>query len=287
MFATHVHHLFDRIAKRTLGAGFTEESNLAWLDNLGAGLPVMRKAPVYVLRDPANLVIKDWLADEAITGMPLRQVHLPAPMVLLETRIATREANGERGPDDLWIIQATQEAGGIQTLLFTTDVTRPKDFVLYPYVGRMFPNIPKFMLGTFFNADQQSPNHVKVEAENMRKDCTSAAVTVCTVMMLMMAPATQVQSESVAVPKEANRGRSLLKKSRIPNHTILTLPKIVHVAPSGPHGTHASPRTHWRRPHVRRYPSGKVVRIDKILVNAEPGLPPPPLPVTEIVLKSR
>lgn len=282
-FKTHVHHLFDKIAKRKLGAGFTRESHLSWLDHVGASLPDMQKAPVYVMRDPANLVIKDWLADEALSKMPLQHVQLPAPIILMETRIATTEPNGGRGPDDLWIIMATQEARSIQTLLFTTDEHHPHDWVLYPYVGRMYPEIPQFMLGTFFEADQKTPINDVVEAKNMQKDCTSAAVTVCTVVMLMSAPATQVQSETVTVPKDVNRGRSLIRKSRIPNHTVLTLPRVIPDA-TPPQGTHASPRPHWRRSHERRYPSGKVVRIDRILVNAKPGEPPPPPPVTEVVM---
>lgn len=67
----------------------------------------------------------------------------------------------------------------------------------------------------------------------------------------------------IAVNKKRMRNN---KKPLIEFKLITIDGKKKDTLPSIPHGTHASPRQHWRRGHYRHYASGKVVFVDPMLV---------------------
>lgn len=281
-FETHVHQLFDAIRNCTIGAGFNQETHASWVRTLNVDLPNMRNAPIFVLRDYAQDILSKEMMNAVFDPTPNERVRLPTPTVIMEFRV--KAADG----DERWIVYSRQNEDHIAAILCCKMVDSSRTWTVHPYVTKLYPTGKKRVeVGTIFDGDQMIGDSEGYDVKALRVDCITAISVVCAVILLMTMPATVVHAETVTVPKEVNRGRSLLKRSRIPNHTILTLPRVVCASldDDGPHGTHASPKTHWRRPHERRYPSGKVVRIDRILVNAKPGESLPPPPVTEIVLR--
>lgn len=76
-------------------------------------------------------------------------------------------------------------------------------------------------------------------------------------------------------PVKLNKHRARKGKSPIPERHFITIrPGAVHRAKGDGHGTHASPRTHWRRGHVRRLATGKITAVAPCIVNgADAALP--------------
>ena len=88
------------------------------------------------------------------------------------------------------------------------------------------------------------------------------------IALTCMMQADGVTTNCVAEPTALNRARA--RKGKRPIHEIRT----VHIkvgektfSPSGrSHGSHASPRLHWRRGHIRRLQSGQVTTVRPCLV---------------------
>lgn len=77
---------------------------------------------------------------------------------------------------------------------------------------------------------------------------------------------------SVPTPDDVAINKKRLHKNKKPliEFKLITIDgKKKDTLPSIPHGTHASPRQHWRRGHYRHYASGKTVFIDPMLVGDE------------------
>jgi hypothetical protein len=277
-FETHVHHLLDAIRREKISGGYTVTSNYLWNLKLRQDLNRLKQVPVLVLRDPLNAygTNEEWV--NASRALNMKQaLTLPYVDVFVE---AVRQY--QDGETQTWIILAERkENGGFAIMLF---VTTEHGWMVYPATAWTVPGQSGIEIG-LVHEDDATPGVISEdEHDTIRGHCLNAVVVVGVLSMLMAAPAIEVQSETITVPREVNRGRSLLNKSRVPDHTILTLPKVVHVSPDGQslHGTHASPKTHWRRSHERHYASGKVVRVPETVVNHRPGAPLPPPPVTEV-----
>lgn len=76
---------------------------------------------------------------------------------------------------------------------------------------------------------------------------------------------------SKPTPREIQVNRKKLTKKRVPLvefRLVKIEPRKIQL-PSMPHGTHASPRQHWRRGHWRTYASGKRVFVNPMLVGDE------------------
>jgi hypothetical protein len=76
---------------------------------------------------------------------------------------------------------------------------------------------------------------------------------------------------SKPTPREIQVNRKKLTKKRVPLvefRLVKIEPRKIQL-PSMPHGTHASPRQHWRRGHWRTYASGKKVFVNPMLVGDE------------------
>lgn len=83
------------------------------------------------------------------------------------------------------------------------------------------------------------------------------------------------QLESVDVPasQKVNKARSKKGKELISDVTEIRLTKAARAAMGS--GTHASPRPHWRRGHVRQLSSGKKIPVQPHMVMAKEGVPLP------------
>jgi len=76
---------------------------------------------------------------------------------------------------------------------------------------------------------------------------------------------------SKPTPREVQVNRKKIAKRKVPLiefRLIKIEPRKIQL-PSMPHGTHASPRQHWRRGHWRTYASGKRVFVNPMLVGDE------------------
>ena len=72
-------------------------------------------------------------------------------------------------------------------------------------------------------------------------------------------------------PKDATMNAKRIRKGKKPllEFRMITIDGRKPDLPSVPHGTHASPRLHWRRGHWRNTKTGKKVWIDPMLVGDE------------------
>lgn len=286
-FETHVHLLFDAIRKNDLRAGPTYEACKKWSHAISHDFPQLQRAPVYLLRGWANELFAESVGRAVAKANLEGRFRLPHPFMLVEMTVAHLET--EKDPTDFerWIVFGYQMPEHVGIIVFDSDGRDPKTWFVRPPKGKFKVGSEMIEVGAIESGTYDYFDAKPEAWEDLTNDTTLAACIFCSLCYLMDQPATPVISEAVTVPKEVNRGRSLLKKSRVPDHTILTLPKVVHVSADGQslHGSHASPKTHWRRSHERHYASGKVVRVPETVVNHQPGQPLPPPPVTEIVLR--
>ena len=72
-------------------------------------------------------------------------------------------------------------------------------------------------------------------------------------------------------PKDGTMNAKRMRKGKKPllEFRMITIDGRKPDLPSTPHGTHASPRLHWRRGHWRNTRTGKKVWIDPMLVGDE------------------
>ena len=78
----------------------------------------------------------------------------------------------------------------------------------------------------------------------------------------------------VEAPAKLNRAREKKGKQPIPDSVQVRIKKSVRDAYKGS-GTHASPRPHWRRGHVRQLSTGKRIPVQPHMVMAKEGVPLP------------
>ena len=79
--------------------------------------------------------------------------------------------------------------------------------------------------------------------------------------------------QDVATPPNAkiNAYRERRNKPPLPWKHTISIREESRAAYTSQGGTHASPRMHWRRGHLRHYHSGKVSIIPPMIINAVPG----------------
>jgi hypothetical protein len=95
-------------------------------------------------------------------------------------------------------------------------------------------------------------------------------------MHLISACALLISKEALvtteAAPAALNAKRKASGKQPLFEHKTITVPALNRTAPPDG-GTHASPRLHWRRGHVRKLPAGYMVAVRPCLVGlAERGI---------------
>lgn len=113
-------------------------------------------------------------------------------------------------------------------------------------------------------------NQLSDEGHNFITDMFQTLLSCC----LILNNKQFVKKENYVSPK-LNKKR--IKNGKVPlvDYTTISLTPInENVKTNGIQGTHASPRPHWRRGHVRKYKSGRKTWIDPILVNWEGGALP-------------
>lgn len=298
-FQEHAHHLFDAIRRNRILFGMADwDEERRAMANLRGHLPRIEQMPVYVLRDPANETFDGDLFEIAAEWLQQGRIKLPFPRMLLQIRLTDTFNPGESEipPDDIWVIMATAESDMDDT---------PTQRAFFNQVGRGDENA--FWIQVFRTVESELFEWIQPcvmvranggllhlysfgemrgdekEKESLRLSVMDAAGYLVATLTVMDSPSIEV--ESVKIPKQLNRGRHLINKSRIPDHTVLRLPKVAYAAGEHQGGTHRRPRTHWRRPHTRHLPSGKEASIPLTLVAKVEGQPAPPPPVTEIVTR--
>jgi hypothetical protein len=287
-FECHTHHLLDAIRKRKLLAGLTPKGGQAYLDWFEKSLPGLVKTPVFVLRDNPDILVDDTMAEIATAWQAEGRLKLPYPEgMFLEMRVVLEDGLTEM----IWIVHAQRiEAYGpeqehIRALLFIAPDELCPLWQAMPRIVSAYPGGRRQMTAPLWEGltypDKDNPPH----DIQMIHDNVSYAFSVLAGTLIMMAsPA--VEMTSVMVPKEINRSRRIMKRSPIPDHTILRLPRVAYVESDGT-GTHRRPRMHWRRPHTRHYQDGKTTEIPLTLVAKVEGAPVPPAPTVEIVTRRR
>jgi hypothetical protein len=76
---------------------------------------------------------------------------------------------------------------------------------------------------------------------------------------------------SIPTPRDIEVNQKKLRKGKTPliEFRLISITGKKPPEPSTPHGTHASPRQHWRRGHWRTYKSGKRSWVEPMLVGDE------------------
>lgn len=278
---THAHHLFDAFSRNAMKAGPTAEAAKKWTAALKTDMPYIRQSPIYVLRGWANELFDGSVPEAATRANMAGEFRLPHPSMLVEMSIVYENTAIDPNERSHWLVFAHQQAEHIGVVVFDYDVTGTRTWYVLPAKARFRTGQECVDVAAIDNTTYDYFDAKPHVWERISDDVGMACSILFSMIYAMNAPAIEIQSRYVAVPKDINRGRTLLKKSRVPNHTVLTLPKVAYVGTGSQHGTHASPKTHWRRPHKRHYASGKVVDIPEILVNPGEG-DPPPYPLTEV-----
>jgi hypothetical protein len=300
-FQEYAHHLFDAIRRQRVMLSMRDlnDERLA-RGNLARRLPEFERTPLYVLRDPADVIADRELSIISREWVREGRLALPFPKMMLQvvlTDTIDPESLGVKPANDVWIILATREDSlpdlpEFKHFISCVGPGDPNSFWVQMFETTIDALDEWIQPGAFVrvgNGDLRgyATDQLAGTPDDMREHARRvnlAAGFLCCVLAMLDSPS--VELEAVKIPKEVNRGRSLIKKSRIPDHTVIRLPKIVY-AQSGGHqgGTHRRPRTHWRRPHKREIKPGKFVDIPLTLVAKVEGQPPPPAPVVELVTR--
>ncbi len=84
--------------------------------------------------------------------------------------------------------------------------------------------------------------------------------------MTLMLNSRTTEKRSEQAPAKLNKKRMLHGKAPLDSHTVVSIVPQRFRQVEGQGGTHASPRLHWRRSHVRTLQSGKRILIARMLV---------------------
>jgi hypothetical protein len=284
-YQTVAHHWFDAIRNNRVlfDRHLTDFEGMA--ASFQAALPVLVQLPVYVVREPVNEVFDEALTDLAFEWITDGRIKLPHPSMIWQFTATdtNRPGHADIPASDVFIVLAIDEPD-YDTILFHHFVTTEElkgGWIHVPCVTRIKDGRLSAMRHQMAGESSDTPpNYEKAEAQN----AIDATYWVCSSIIMMESPSIEI--EAVKIPKQVNRGRSLIKKSRIPDHTVIRLPKIVYTSTNGHQGgTHKRPRPHWRRPHTRHLKSGKTADIPLMLIASREGEPPPPPPVVELVTR--
>jgi hypothetical protein len=298
-FQEYAHHLFDAIRRGRILMGTPDDTTeMRARDELLAYLPEMEKIPLYVLRETTTETFDKTLFEYGHDRLAQGRIRLPFERMMFQFQVSgfvDPEDPAKPLPDDIWIVVATTEASmpsvrkgsnlwneigrgdenSFWVSLFATSINDLGEWFEPPIMVRASHG----RLQSFY---QHNPDNERDPLARWAENAVDAAGYVVCVLAMMESPS--IELEAVKIPKQVNRGRSLLKRSRIPDHTVIRLPKIVY-AHDGEHqgGTHKRPRCHWRRPHRREYKPGEWADIPLTLVARREGEPLPPPPVVEII----
>jgi len=97
------------------------------------------------------------------------------------------------------------------------------------------------------------------------------------VALVAMLDAEGIERREEIAPNRLNEKRIKRGKPPIKDCTTIFIKvgkKVVKASGENIHGTHASPRCHWRRGHLRHLPSGEIVKVRPCMVNVGSGEEP-------------
>lgn len=192
-------------------------------------------------------------------------INLPFPMLTVLTALnydPTQDGFDTVAP--IFLSQATDGSLNIHVVMGTDSSTIFKR----PHIAsvninvRMDPRTQKIMIAPATPVSQTG----WMDYDLYHSLATSALVTVYmlthhTGEVLMSRPSIE---DAAANKKRARKGKAPLVEFKL----VSVTGKETHKA-STPHGTHASPKQHWRRGHWRTYKSGKRAWVEPMLVGDE------------------
>lgn len=102
-----------------------------------------------------------------------------------------------------------------------------------------------------------------------RAPALTTALTLCEVAVALLA-SRGIRHDVDKAPDRVQARRAREGKPPLPErHTIIVPGTMPRASGDGTGGTHASPRPHWRRGHVRRYASGTTTVVAPCIVNGD------------------
>lgn len=96
--------------------------------------------------------------------------------------------------------------------------------------------------------------------------CTSSNL----IAAIMLLNSKFTRKTNTEVSEKLNKKRQKNNRPQLLSYTTVDLRDLIISTERG--GTHASPRPHWRRGHIRTLQNGKKIPIEPCLVNWEPGV---------------
>lgn len=287
-FECHVHHLFDAIRKEQVFGGFSSETRAEWRRRLRQNLPEMERMPVFVVRDAADEVFDGEMMALARQAWAEGRVSLPYPRLFIQIQVPNMvDDDGSPVSDAIWIMHLVlnPEGGFLEALLFLSDIGDSREWGVAPVSACLYPGSGAIEIALEVPEDPDRLTHPAVSSllGDILRDAGAGLCAAVAVLLMLDSPAVEIRA--VKVPKEINRGRRIMKRSPVPDHTVLRLPRIAYVDSDGT-GTHKRPRMHWRRPHRREFRPGQFTNIPLTLVARQADAPVPPAPMVEIVTRS-
>ncbi len=199
------------------------------------------------------------LSDDEISFWRTKSIPLPAPSVCYEysfddVHFFVLIRDTDRGWDIVWFEQ--DKLGDICSLLIA-----PRALYKVPEDDDVLVAVEVVLPESMSQAAQANP-----EYSRRFQQTAYGIVHIAIYLTLMLSSKSTERTKEIPPPK-------LLKKRAANGRTPLYAHTIVNITPDrfldrgeSQGGTHASPRLHWRRSHLRRYENGRHVVIPRCLV---------------------
>ena len=205
----------------------------------------------------------------------LGELRLPFPMItIISGEKSSHDSNGN--PIDDVINSITVQQDGTVNLLYSCFLMQEGEYVSVNVLFGRPNEVGKFyhILTIYLGFDEgvvcnyYDPNNLGEENREMLESLTSIAM----VAIYKLTLSGESMYVSAPTPEEAAINRRRITKGKKPliEFKLITVDDKKKEMRSIPHGTHASPRQHWRRGHWRTAPkSGKKVWVEPCLVGDE------------------
>lgn len=200
-------------------------------------------------------------------GFVLENFRLPYPETTLEFELSNRDRLKNLEDSlvyDALVVLLREVASGIELVMFFRH-TKRKVWDLCNFGCTITPEGGVFPLFATHGSDQLYQENFKAFVADIEGEVT-------TVFEFLAALGCNNVSEQVALEEgrktTLNKQRKNNKKVPLFEYKLLTIPgQVKNVGGKG--GSHASPRTHLRRGHIRRLSSGKITWVNACVVRRD------------------